>query len=214
MKHIIVIAAALLVTACAGTGGIVSNVPAKPDPTAKYIFYLHGSVEESKGATDKYQAAIDAIAVGSATVISEVRGPTEPKAYSLKLKNQVDNLISNGVPAENITISGFSKGAIIALGAASTINHHMVNYVLLAGCSDFLNEKYGVDPAKAKGRILSIYDSSDDKFGSCEGILQSGDGLVVDEIELDSGKGHKLFRIPKEKFIRQWRDPLLRWADA
>ena len=86
--------------------------------------------------------------------------------------------------------------------------------VLLAGCSKYLNDKYNVDPAKAVGRILSIYDSGDDKFGSCDVLLRESAGLIFKETELNSGKGHNVFRIPKEKFIKQWRDPLIKWADA
>ena len=86
--------------------------------------------------------------------------------------------------------------------------------MLLAGCSDDLNSKYGVDPTKAIGRILSIYDADDEKFGSCYGTINESDKVKFKEIELESGKGHKLFRIPKEKFIEQWRDPLVEWAGA
>lgn len=203
-----------LCSASANAGSIVSDVPSEPDKSEKFIFYMHGSVEESEGATDKYDTAVEAIAESSAIVISEVRDDTDPNTYSLKLKAQVDRLISSGVPPENITISGFSKGSIIALAAAGAINNTKVNYVLLAGCSKLLNEKYAVDPTKAVGRILSIYDSGDEKFESCNGIVRAADGLIFEETDLDSGKGHKVFRIPKEKFIEQWRDPLVDWADA
>ena len=195
-------------------GSVVSEVPANPDISGKYIFYLHGSVEEEEGSTEKYETAVESIAEGSATVISEVRGDTDPNAYSVKLKGHVEQLLTKGVPPENITISGFSKGSIIALASAGTINNPKINYVLLAGCSEDLNDKYGVDPSKAVGRILSVYDSGDDKYESCDGIIKSSDKLIFEETDLDSGKGHKVFRIPKEKFIEQWRDPLTDWADA
>ena len=198
----------------ANAGHAVSEAPSNPDTSAKYIFYLHGSTEEYDGSTDKYETAIEAIAESSATVISEVRGDTDPNTYAIKLKDQVNRLTSKGVPAENITISGFSKGSIIALATAGIINNPKINYVLLAGCSEDLNEKYGVIPTKATGRILSIYDSGDDKFESCSGIIKTTDNVIFEEIDLDSGKGHKVFRIPKEKFIEQWRDPLTDWAGA
>lgn len=195
-------------------GSVVEEVPADPDASEKYIFYLHGSVEESDGETDKYVTAVEAIAESSATVISEVRGDTEPNIYAQKIKGYVEHLISKGVPAKNITVSGFSKGSIIALASSGVINNPDVNYVLLAGCSEFLNEKYAIDPAKAVGRILSIYDSGDGKFESCDGMISSSNKVKFEETELDSGKGHKLFRIPKGKFIEQWRDPLVEWAGA
>lgn len=195
-------------------GSVVSEIPSNPDASEMYIFYLHGSAEEDEGSTEKYEAAVEAIAESSATVISEVRDDTDPNAYAEKLKAQVNILISKGVPAKNITVSGFSKGSIIALTASGVINNPNVNYVLLAGCSEFLNEKYNVDPAKAVGRILSIYDSGDDKFESCDGMINSSTKVKFEETDLDSGKGHKVFRIPKEKFIEQWRDPLVDWAGA
>ena len=195
-------------------GDVISKAPSSPDTSEKYIFYMHGSVEEEEGSTEKYEAAVEAIAESSAIVISEVRDETDPNTYAEKLKTQVDGLISNGVPAKNISSTGFSKGSIIALAAAGVILNPEVNYVLLAGCAEFLNEKYGVDPTKAAGRILSIYDADDEKFGSCSGIVNSSDKVKFEEIELDSGKGHKLFRIPKEKFIEQWRDPLVDWVDG
>lgn len=195
-------------------GSVVAEVPAEPDASEKYIFYLHGSVEESEGENDKYLTAVEAIAESSATVISEVRGDTEPNTYAKKVKGQVEHLIAKGVLAKNITVSGFSKGSIIALAASSVINNPDINYVLLAGCSEFLNEKYAVEPSKAVGRILSIYDSGDSKFESCDGMISSSNKVKFEEAELDSGKGHKLFRIPKGKFIEQWRDPLVEWAGA
>lgn len=202
----------LMLTACGG--GIVKDIPQNPDTSSKYIFYLHGSAEESEGHTSKYQASINAISTGSTTVISEVRRDTDPNTYAKKINQQVNTLISKGVPAKNITVSGFSKGAIIAIAVSTVINNPEVNYVLLAGCSDSLNEKYGVHPHLAVGRILSIYDVDDVKFGSCSGFINHSDKVTFKEIELYTGKGHKLFRIPKEKFIKEWRDPLLEWAGA
>jgi predicted esterase len=190
---------------------IFSSAPEAPNPSDKYLFYLHGSVEESEGETEKYEMAIEAAGSGSAHVISEVRDDTDPNTYATGLKKQVNHLLAKGVPAKHITISGFSKGAVIALATASLINNPQISYVLLAGCSDELNEKYDVKAEKAVGRILAIYDSEDDKFGSCSGTLKTDNGTVLEETELDSGKGHKVFRIPKEKFIEQWRDPMLDW---
>ena len=202
----------LFMSACYA-GDIVSDVPASPDASGKYVFYLHGSAEEEEGETDKYTAAVEAIAGGSVTVISEVRGETDPNSYAEKIKTQVTYLLNKGVPAKNITVSGFSKGSIITLAASGAINNSKINYVLLAGCSAFLNEKYNVNPNKAVGRILSIYDSGDDKYESCGGIIKLSDKVTFEETDLDSGKGHKVFRIAKEKFISQWSNPLLEWIN-
>jgi hypothetical protein len=119
-----------------------------------------------------------------------------------------------GVPAKNITVSGFSKGSVIALAVSGAVQNPEVNYVLLAGCSDFLNDKYQVDASLASGRILSIYDKGDEKFGSCKSMIKKSDSVKFKEKKLNTGKGHKLFKIPKEKFIKEWRDPLLKWSGA
>jgi hypothetical protein len=195
-------------------GSVMSEIPSNPDASEKYVFYLHGSAEEQDGSSEKYDAAVEAIAEGADNVISEVRGDTDPNSYAEKIKKQVNLLLSKGVPAKNITISGFSKGSIIALAVAITINNSKINYVLLAGCSEDLNGKYSVDPTKAAGRILSIYDSGDEKFESCDGTIKPSAKVIFEETDLDSGKGHKIFRIPKEKFIEQWRDPLIEWING
>lgn len=191
---------------------IVEDVPESVNSKKIYIFYLHGSAEEEDDDTEKYDSAVEAIAGGKIIVISEVRDDTDPNEYADKLKTQVEKLLQAGVPKRNITISGFSKGAIIALAAAGTIQDPEIKYVLLAGCAESLNEKYSVDPSKVKGRILAIYDSGDEKFGSCKGIIPKIDGVALKEKKLNSGKGHALFRIPKDKFTDQWSYPLVRWA--
>lgn len=193
--------------------GVMPEAPSNPDTSEKYVFYLHGSAEEQDGSSEKYDAAVEAISDGTDNVISEVRGDTNPNSYAEKIKKQVNLLISKGVAAKNITVSGFSKGSIIALATAGAINNPKVNYVLLAGCSEDLNDKYNVDSTKAAGRILSIYDSGDEKFESCEGTVKPSAKVKFEETDLDSGKGHKIFRIPKEKFIEQWRDPLIEWVN-
>ena len=195
-------------------GDIINKPSTSLDADNKYIFYLHGSAEEEEGETDKYTTTVEAIADSSATVITEVRGATDPNTYAQKIKAQVSDLISKGVPAENITVSGFSKGSIITLAVANIMNNPKINYVLLAGCSSELNEKYNVETNNLSGRILSIYDSGDEKFESCDGIITSSDKVKFEETDLDSGKGHKVFRIPKDKFINQWREPLIDWAGA
>lgn len=176
---------------------ILDDVPAPADPKKRYIFYLHGSAEEDEGETEKYEAAVEAIAGGKNIVISEVRGDTDPNEYALQLQGQVTKLLKGGVPKKNITISGFSKGAIISLAAAGTIGDPEIKYVLLAGCSSELNDKYSVDPAKAKGRILSIYDKGDTKFGSCKGLINESDGLTLKEKNSIAARVMPSFAFPR-----------------
>ena len=194
-------------------GDINNTVPDNPDASAKYVFYMHGSSEESEGDNAKNQTAIAAVAEADAIVITEVRGDTDPNTYAKKIKQQVEHLLSKGVPASHISVTGFSKGALISLAVANIMNNSKINYVLLAGCSDWLNEKYSIKTDNITGRILAIHDADDDKFASCGDMIKPSDKVVLEEVELESGKGHILFRIPKEKFISQWRDPLISWVN-
>lgn len=194
-------------------GDAVTTVPAEPDKSTKYIFYMHGSSEESEGDNAKHQASVSAVAEADAIVITEVRDDTDPNTYAKKIKQQVEHLLSKGVPANHISVTGFSKGALISLAVANIMNNPKINYVLLAGCSESLNEKYNIKTDNVTGRILAIHDADDDKFTSCSDMIKPSANVILEETELESGKGHKLFRIMKEKFISQWRDPLISWIN-
>lgn len=141
------------------------------------------------------------------------RAGVQQKLILVKPEKPVASVIlfacGEGVPAKNNTVSGFSKGSIITLAAAGLINNSNINYVLPAGCSEELNDKYNVDASKAGRRILSIYDSGDEQFESCEDTIKPSTKIKFEETDLDSGKKHKVFRIPNKKFIEQWHAPLI-----
>jgi len=114
-----------------------------------------------------------------------------------------------GVPAGNITVAGFSKGGYIALLVASSLADPGVGYVIMAGCGkgsaaytfqQFLKKKRG---ARLKGRIYSIYATSDLEAGSCRPAVEqsSGEGLQFGEIRLKSNKGHGVFYQPRPEWV-------------
>ena len=80
----------------------------------------------------------------------------------------------------------------------------------LAGCSDYFEIEYD----EIVGQVLSIYNTQDEKFGSCTGYIRSSQTVRFKEITLDSAKGHKLFRIGKDKFIKQWLKPMNKWVES
>jgi hypothetical protein len=200
-------------TVCAGS--IQESIPSSPNIDSRYIFFLHGKIVEKKGdpATSRkygdyeYKNMLKTFEESGFEVISEVRSSgTDIYDYSAKVAEDVDKLISSGVPAKNITVSGFSKGGRMTLVVSSLLGNKDINYVVLAGCRSSDIDNLDLSPS---GRVLSIYDSDDDKFESCAEIFSSGDkDLVSKEIVLDIGDGHGVFYNP----IDEWVKPLVSWS--
>ena len=184
----------------------------------KHLIYMQGCcVQKANGAAARdYQTIVQTLRDAGFNVFFELRSADETdndgqaQAYAEKIAQYVQGLLAKGVMPEDITVSGFSLGARTALVAAGLIAQPKVNYVLLAGCPNNANSRVAIDYTKVKGRILSIYDSLDDKFGSCVGLLPKE--ITFKEIKLDSGQGHKLFRLSDEASIASWKVPLEQWA--
>jgi hypothetical protein len=137
-------------------------------------------------------------------------GDDQAMAYAAKIADRVRDLLDRGTAAEDITVAGYSLGARITLVASGLIANPKVNFVLLAGCP--FKSTIPIDYSKVKGRLLSIRDTKDDKFGSCDGRLP--DGVTYKEIVLASGEGHALFRLPDKKYLNLWKEPLLNWSEG
>src|SRR3982750_2641969 len=91
-----------------------------------YLFYLHGKIIEDQGANAvdtvngfgayQYEDILNTFKKAGFTVMSEVRQKdTDPVAYAHKVVSQIDSLIKAGVNANDITVVGASKGAIISM---------------------------------------------------------------------------------------------------
>jgi dienelactone hydrolase len=217
MKKLFVIA--LLCTLPLSAVAQLADVPSAPKVDAKYIIYLHGVGIEKVGvvrADEDLNGIVKALEARGFIVISEVRSSaTNPKEYGKKVAGQVRALIDKGVPPENITVVGFSKGGMIALEAAAAGDHPKVNYVIMAGCfqkgKQFYNAFANNVAPKMKGRILSMYDAADPDFGTCQDFFAAaGDKVSSKEIKFETGQGHGLFR----KAADQWMSPLADWASG
>jgi hypothetical protein len=142
--------------------------------------------------------------------VGELRtGRESPEEYAAKVAGQVDTLTEKGVPPENIVVAGHSKGAVIALIAASLLENPQISYVVMAGCGiGPLADAYP-DFRLLKGRFLSIREASDNIAGPCrEKFPSSAEGLSVDQVIVsDAGKGHRLFFRPE----KSWTDPVIDW---
>lgn len=219
MPRLVPILALMISLFCASAAQAISFDEAikKVDPQAKYLFYLHGAILEQQGkhvpdkryGIYKYDSIVEHFEDKGLIVIEEIRGKVKPPQYASKIVMQVRKLMANGVPASNITVSGFSKGGHIALLVASSLGDPGVGYVIMAGCGRgqtarsfdmFLERKRG---ARLKGRIFSIYATSDLEAGSCRRAIEqsSGNGLTFHETTLKTSKGHGVFFQPRPEWI-------------
>jgi hypothetical protein len=200
----------------AQAGAIWADVPAQVRPDARYLIYLHGRIVEEKGRrpTDErfgvyeYPRILDTLAASGAEVISEQRpGGTDFRAFGAHVADQVRRLVAAGVPAERIAVVGFSKGGAIAMIASALLDDPRVTFVFLGSCGDWVQ---GRDDVDVRGRILSIYEASDELGTSCEPLFaQAGDPGEHREIRIDTGAGHGAFFRPRS----EWLDPLFQWVE-
>jgi triacylglycerol esterase/lipase EstA (alpha/beta hydrolase family) len=169
----------------ASAGRIHTDVPAQIDPAARYLIYIHGARPESFPLSEphptrglfEYQNILNALAASGFEVISELRMErTNPRRFArTRVLEQVKSLIAAGVPAQNITLAGFSKGGLIAMIVASQARQPKLNIVNMAGCGKGKSRQaydnfLANDASKLSGRMLSIYDQADKISGTCQDV--------------------------------------------
>lgn len=197
---------------------LMTGVSHMSNAAEKHLIYMQGCcVKKMNGPVARdYQTIAQKLRDAGFNVFFELRTADatdtdeQAQAYAAKVARYVQELLAKGVAPEDITVSGFSLGSSTALVASGLIANPKVNYVLLAGCPMGANIRVTIDYTKVRGRVLSIVDSDDDKFGSCAGRLPSG--TTFKEITLNSGEGHKVFRLSDESNIKLWKEPLEAWA--
>jgi len=217
-------AAALLLCASPARALSFEEAAKDPDPTARYLIYLHGDIVESQGKTGasprygeyRYDDIVKYFEDRGLTVVEEVRGKVNPSRYAARVTDEIRRLMAGGVPAGSITVCGFSKGGLIALLVASSLHQPDLRFAILAGCSrglrtgqyqHFLDAKRG---ARLTGRVFSVYATSDLEAGSCQAAKEqhTGPGLVFKELAVLSSRGHGLFYLA----LPQWIDPVAAFA--
>jgi hypothetical protein len=187
-------------------------MPAQIDPAAKYLLFHHNYYVESKGPDGdcKYAEIVAGFRDRGFVVIGELR-PKDSSViqYGGKGADDVRKLLAAGVPAENITVAGHSKGAVIVLQVAAQLANPKLNYLVLAGCGIKGLEKGYPDFGRLQGRFLSMYASSDRIAGSCQLPFAAADPARFsgEELTLASGAGHQLFFTPAPL----WLEPALAW---
>lgn len=196
-------------------GAVHNGLPKRLDPGTRYVIYLHGRIIEDKGPRPthetwgvyEYRKILDTLAAAGFDVISEQRrSGTDMDRFAEHVAQQVRSLIAGGVPPKNITVIGFSKGGGIAIRTSDLLKNDKVNFVFLASCGDgdFSGSKLDV-----RGRILSVYEASDEIGRSCAQLFARSKGAGErKEIKIETGGGHGAFYRPR----KEWTDPVLAWV--
>ena len=202
------------------------DLPSVISPSEKYIFFLHGKIAEKHGPNGMhpcfgiydYHGIVKSFANCGFTVISEIRPEgTKLDQYAKKIARQIKTLLSNGIPPEQITVAGFSKGATISLLVSSKLRNPEINFVVMAFCGHNgarvrkqHNKLMGRSLHFMQGQFLSIYDFSDQRCDVCQRILKNVSAKVAfKEIKLKNGLGHSLFYRPR----RDWIEPVAEWIN-
>jgi len=180
----------------------------------KHVFYLHGMIIESKGihavsdqfGAYEYTQIVDSLRATGAEVHSEVRTEdTDFDEFCRKVSSQVDELIDQGIPPENITVIGASKGGMMAMNISS-INTNPINYVLLGASSSYAEKTFNWS---LHGNILGIYEASDTVADKDYQFWmdRSPEAKHFEQLELHTGLSHGFLYRP----IPEWLNPARKW---
>ncbi len=195
---------------------IGTSLPNEIDPSAKYLFYLHGGIVQEQGANAiskdfglyEYRRILDVMAGHGYRVISEVRPKgTAEVIYAEKVSRQMDSLRNHGVDSENIIVVGASLGGWITIEIANIRQDINIRYVILALCNEYNMNYFSKYREKLCGKFLSIYERTDQKL-SCDRLLnQPHCKTGYKEIVLDMGNGHGFIFKPYD----EWVLPVVKW---
>jgi Phospholipase/Carboxylesterase len=198
-------------------GTVSADVPDEIDAQADYLIYLHGQIIELQGRRPthptfgvyEYDAILEDFARRGFQVISEARPPgTGIADYAEKVADQIRTLVGAGVSPERIAVVGFSKGAMITIATSSSLRMPRLRYVILAGCNAGV---FGNTRLTLTGRVLSIYEASDDIGLSCAPLFdRSPDAEETVERLIDTGARHGAFYLLRDA----WVEPLFAWLDS
>ncbi len=194
--------------------------PANIDPSARYLFYLHGKIIEDQGLPAispeygeyRYREILETLQSSGLVVISEQRPRNaDGVKYARRVAAQMADLLQYGVPPGSITVVGASKGAAIAMFVSGLVANPHVNYVLLGACNSSTIPELVQQGVRLSGNVLAISDSSDESAGSCESLFALSEGNALGrhaELVLHVGSGHGILYQP----LAEWVLPTVNWA--
>jgi len=195
-------------------GAVNLTLPENIDPDGRYLFYIHGKIIEDVGVNAaspqfgpyEFEEILKYLSDAGFNVIGEIRStPTDANEYSDRVAAQVKSLLAQGVPSKRITMVGFSKGAGIVILTSAKVNNPELNIVLIAICGEETNVESG---PVISGRILSLFEKSDELGSSCKPLADRSPGVKeFEEFEFSTGKQHGAFYTADPI----WLDPMISW---
>lgn len=183
----------------------------------QYIFFLHNKFLEGHSGDDahpkygivEYEKMLHELKDSSNIVLFEKRKPnTDPAAYALKIKKQIDQLIKKGIKAENIAVVGTSQGGYIAQYISYYMKNSELKFVFIG--ASFKDDSLEKDENfRLYGKILSITEKSDDGHIplSQEQRFIRSNIKNFKEIELNTGFNHGFLF----KALDAWIIPTKEW---
>jgi hypothetical protein len=179
-----------------------------------HVIYVHGKAVEEGGrrpSTEygvyEYDAILEAFRREGFAVTSEQRPRGADVAlYAHHVEREVRSLLRAGVPASRITVVGASKGAVITMLASTYLQNPELRYVILGDCNDWVMKNLDV---RLSGRVLSIYEESDEYGTTCKPFFDRAGKLTeTKEIALHLGIRHAFLYSPRPEWLR----PAIDWA--
>jgi dienelactone hydrolase len=154
----------------------------------------------------EYRKILEALASDGAIVIGEQRpAMTDMDRFATHVVGQVRFLLRAGVRPQQIAVVGFSKGGGIAMRASALLQNSGINFVFLAACGD---GDFRGSELKVWGRILSVYEASDEDGRSCASLFaKSVASGARSEVRINTGDEHGAFFRPRE----EWLGPVRAW---
>lgn len=184
---------------------------------SRIVIYLHGKIIEDQGVEAEhpehgryeYYETLSYLSKSGSQIVSEVRpSGANGVEYAEIVTGWITHLLNVGVPAQNISIVGFSKGAGIAIYVSHMLENQDINFVLIGICGDWINSNNDI---RLSGRVLSLFETSDEYGGSCQILADRSPGIsAFKEISFSTGEGHGAF-YQAESF---WLDPVIEWITA
>ncbi len=210
----------VLISSAAPAGEVLPTFPKTPDTDQRYIIYVHGRIIETEGVDPvsprfglyAYGNIVAALARREAHVIAPLRvGDTDPFHYADFLTQEIIAMISHGVPPQNITLVGFSKGGYITLLTAKRLQNPSLRYVVMAGCTSGVVDGRDRRAEGLQGSILSMVDVADDLGFSCGPLFARNPQLSqADDMTFHAGTAHGFFY----RADPAWINEVFSWSEA
>lgn len=186
------------------------------DPNETYLFYSHGFIVEGTdprpihpryGVYDFPAVKVALEPLASHIIARQRPKGTNPADYAKGLAAEVRSLIKRGVPADHITILGFSQGGRITAYASGLLADIKVKTIIMAGCGGWVKQE---PTRQVAGDVFSIREESD-VVPSCQSVANRSPAVdSFQEVMIHTGKGHGAFYLPRP----DWLDPIAQWLKA